>query len=147
MGVDNPFSQYRLGGNWLESSFTEKDWWVLVYSNLTMSQKCVLGAKKVNNLLGCIRQSIASRLKRVILALCSVLVSWPTTCECWVQLLAPTVQEKQENTEVNAIKGHKNDLETGTSFIHREIERSEVVPPAAEKAQGDLTHVHKYLGE
>lgn len=48
---------------------------------MTMTQRFVLAAKKINGLLGCIRQSIATRLKELILALCLPLVR----SMCYVQ--------------------------------------------------------------
>ncbi|KAK4808575.1 hypothetical protein QYF61_009878 [Mycteria americana] len=53
----------------LESSFAEEDVVVLVDTNLVMSQQCALVAKKAKGILGCIRQSIASRLRQVMLPL------------------------------------------------------------------------------
>ncbi|KAK4808597.1 LOW QUALITY PROTEIN: hypothetical protein QYF61_009900 [Mycteria americana] len=53
----------------LESSFAEEDVVVLVDTNLVMSQQCALAAKKAKGILGCIRQSIASRLRQVMLPL------------------------------------------------------------------------------
>ncbi|KAK4831210.1 hypothetical protein QYF61_016047 [Mycteria americana] len=58
----------------LESSLAEKDLEVLVDAWLNVIQQCALAAKKVNGTLGCIRQSIASRLRGVILPLYSALV-------------------------------------------------------------------------
>ncbi|KAK4828691.1 hypothetical protein QYF61_000529 [Mycteria americana] len=62
------------GGDWLERSFVEKDLEFLVDNKLIMSQKCAFVAKKANGLLSCIRLSIASRSREVILRLCSALV-------------------------------------------------------------------------
>ena len=41
---------------------------------LDVSQQCVLLAQKTNCTMGCIKRSMASRLREVILPLCSVLV-------------------------------------------------------------------------
>ena len=69
--------QYRLGSDWRESGFAEKALGVLVDTKLTMNQQCVLAAKKANGILGCIRRSVASRSREVILPLCSALVRSP----------------------------------------------------------------------
>jgi len=62
--------QDMLGATQLEHSLEENDQGILVDTKLSMSQKCVLLAEKADGILDCIRQSIASRSREVIL--CSV---------------------------------------------------------------------------
>jgi len=47
---------------------------VLVGTKLNTSQHCALAAKRVNGVLGCIRQSTSSRSREVYLLFCSALV-------------------------------------------------------------------------
>ncbi|GAB0184068.1 hypothetical protein GRJ2_000872100 [Grus japonensis] len=64
---NNPMDQYMLGTTQLESSFAEKDLGVLVDTKLNMSQQCAPVAKKATGILGCLRASIATRLREVML--------------------------------------------------------------------------------
>ncbi|RMC14090.1 hypothetical protein DUI87_09178 [Hirundo rustica rustica] len=84
--------RHRLGIGLLESSCTGKDFGLLVDKKLSMSQQCAHVDEKADGVLGCIRKSIASRLREMILPLYSALVG--PHQECCVQLWAP--QDKRD---------------------------------------------------
>ncbi|GAB0180757.1 mitochondrial enolase superfamily member 1 [Grus japonensis] len=97
LGKNNPKHQYRSGVDLLGSSTGKKDLGVLADNKLSMSQQWALVAKKANGTLGCIKKSMASRSREVILPLYSALVR--SHLEFCVQFWAPQFKTDTELLE------------------------------------------------
>jgi len=74
VGQGNPKHKYRLDREWIENSPEEKDFGLLVDEKLNMTWQCTLATQKSKRTLGCIKRSVSSRAREVILPLYSALV-------------------------------------------------------------------------
>jgi len=97
LGRNNPMHQYRLGADLLQSSSVERDLGVLVDDKLTMSQQCALAAKKASGILGCIKRTVASRSREVLLPLYTALLR--PHLEYCIHFWAPQFKKNEELLE------------------------------------------------
>jgi len=133
VGWGNPKHKHRLGRERLKSSPEEKDLGVLLDEKLNMSRQCALAAQKANRILGCIKSSVASRLREGILPLYSALVR--PHLEYCIQLWSP--QHKKDADLLERVQRRPRRRSEGWSTSPRgQAEGVGAVQRGEEKAPG-----------
>ncbi|GAB0175781.1 hypothetical protein GRJ2_000043300 [Grus japonensis] len=134
---------YRQGREWIESSPEEKDLGVLVDEKLNMSWQRVLAAQKANHILHCIRRSVTSRSREVILPLYSTLMR--PHLEYCIQLWG--AQCKKDMVLLERVQRRVMKMLRGLEHLSYEDRLRELGLFSLEKSrlQGDLRAAFQYL--
>jgi len=143
LGRNNPMHQYRVRADLLESSSVERDLGVLVDDRLTMSQQCALAAKKASGILGCIKRSMASRSREVLLPFYSALSEAPSG------VLRPVLGShfKKDEKLLERVQRRATRIMRGLEHLSYEERLRELGFFSLEKRKlrGDLRNAYKYL--
>ena len=107
-----------------------------------MSHQCALVAKKANGILECIKKSVSSRLRKVILPICTALVR--PHLEYCAQFWAP--QFKQDREQLQRVQRRTTELTVDLEHLPYDERLGETWGCTAwRRLRGDLINANKYL--
>ena len=87
---------------------------------LSESHQCLLAAQKANSILGCIKRSMTSRAREVILPFCFHVTPPGVLCP----VLGSPTQEGHGAVGVGPDKGHEDDQRAGAPLLWGQAERA-----------------------
>jgi len=143
LGWGNPGYTYKLGDEKLEISPVGRDLEVCVDGQLNMSQQCALAAKRVSRVLGCIKHSIASRSREVIVPCYTALVQ--SCLEYCVQFWAPQYKENINLSECVQRRATKIVIDLEGKTYEEQLRSLDLFSLENTRLASDLTAVYTFL--
>jgi len=141
MGWGILWYQYRVGDEGIESSPAENDLGILVGGKLDMSHQCVLTTQKASRILGCIKSSVASRSREMILPLYCALVR--PHLESYIQLWSP--QHRKDMELLERVQRRDTKMIRGLEHLCYEKRLRELGLFSLEKRRTDLIVAFQYF--